>query len=105
MDLASTRKVLTRFYLPLGATLIHAISMAVFGDLKSLDESVSELCKEVLAWKLQEEIILNYGKFFWHGSCKGQIDNDSHSLYSSCSLNKKKGHKMSKERFRYLSFF
>ena len=30
-------KVLTRFYLPMGATLIHGVLNAVFGALKSLD--------------------------------------------------------------------
>ena len=43
--LAIMRKVLTRFYLPMGATFIHAMSMAVFGTLKSLDESYIQLCK------------------------------------------------------------
>jgi hypothetical protein len=41
--LANTKKVLTRFYLALGATLTHAICMAVFGDSKSLDTSPFEL--------------------------------------------------------------
>ena len=53
MVLANTKKVLTRFYLPLGATLIHAILKTGFGGSKSLDESLSELWKVFLAWILQ----------------------------------------------------
>jgi hypothetical protein len=51
--LANTRKVLTGFSLSMGAMFIHAVSMAVFDALKSLDETYKELCKIVLARLLQ----------------------------------------------------
>jgi hypothetical protein len=51
--LAIMRKVLTLFYLPMGATFIHTISVAVFMVLKSLDESYIQLCKQSLARLLQ----------------------------------------------------
>jgi hypothetical protein len=51
--LANTRKVLTRFYLSMGTTFIHAMSMAVFMVLKSLDRSHIQLCQQSLARLLQ----------------------------------------------------
>jgi hypothetical protein len=53
MVLAIVRKVLTRFYLSMGATFIHAMSMAVSMVLKSLDELYIELRKFFLARLLQ----------------------------------------------------
>jgi hypothetical protein len=56
--LANMRKVLTRFYLALRATLTHAISKAVFGLSKSLDTKPFELRKIFLARYLQEDFFI-----------------------------------------------
>jgi hypothetical protein len=73
-------KVLTGFYLPMGATLIQHSWKAVFGSLKSLDEAWfslvvkpwgHQLCKESLAWFLQGRIVHSYVKNYWHDLCKG----------------------------------
>ena len=53
-------KVLTVFFLALGATLIQMRCKAVFGVHKSLDDDIGtrvifELCKKVLAHFLQED--------------------------------------------------
>jgi hypothetical protein len=51
--IAIVRKVLTRFYLSMGATFIPAMSMAVSMVLKSLDMGYIELRKFFLARLLQ----------------------------------------------------
>ena len=52
-------KVLTRFFLPMGATLIQGACMAGFARLESLDA-----LPEIVKWAM------SYVNIYWHTSCK-----------------------------------
>ena len=79
-------KVLTRFYLPMGATLIPGACMPGFEVSPALDAPVAlQLCLLLLAWILQgiplsvmftfigtifaRDLHSGYVNKYWHGSC------------------------------------